>query len=234
MCRYKIDGLGCGPATTLLEVIEWASTAQPGWNVPLRDGVPGLTCASDEEIVEQQLRIDMQKSQAAKPDKIAAVATMNQNDMFAKMQARRAKQEAEEAEQAAKDREFREERARAAAEAKATVAARAAAPKEDPAVKEAARQKRLQDLAALPQVSSYALSRAANVELSDESSSDDEPPIMASAHRQSTGRASMDDDEAGAPKDAGYVLPRLRLCDAPTSNAPCDGLIQLTGTSISR
>lgn len=147
--------------------------------------------------------MDLKKAQASKPGKVNVVkaAVVDPGDMFAKMQERRRQQEKEQAEQEARDRAIREERVQAEAEARARAAAVAAAPsqKKSAAELEAARQKRLAELADLPVVSSFALSRAANVDLSDDSS-DDEPPI----EPLRTARAS--DDSAvseSLPKDAG-------------------------------
>jgi len=197
---YKIDGIPCGPATTLLEVVEWASSTHPGWNIALRDGVPGLTCASDEEILEQKLRIDMKKAQAKKAVGTVRAAVIEPSDMLAKMQERRRKQEEEMAAQEERDRLHREERARALAEAKAA----AAVPKKvrSPEEIEAARQKRLQELASLPDIASFSLSRAAKVELSDDSSDDEAGPLRS---LPDAARINSTVNTGVKPSDVGYL-----------------------------
>ena len=38
---FKLDGLQCGSAVTVLDVVDWCSSVQPGWPTPLRQ-----VCAS--------------------------------------------------------------------------------------------------------------------------------------------------------------------------------------------
>lgn len=186
-------------------------SVRPGWAVPVRAGVPGLACASDEEILEQRMRVEMAKEAQRAPAKI----THTKPDLLARYTDRRhlVQQEAEEQQQ--REQEMYEARRLAESEAKRAAMERLNArmsgggdsgPVAVPQVDEAAMarrreqdlllQRRLQELQELPDISARAAQ--ADEDVSDESDAEDDPnddPDIGD-------HASNDGD---GPQDVGYL-----------------------------
>eukprot|EP00041_Stephanoeca_diplocostata_P031613 m.988954 g.988954 ORF g.988954 m.988954 type:complete len:1536 (+) comp23994_c0_seq4:216-4823(+) len=207
---FKLDGLSCGSSSTLEEVVLWAMAVRPGWAVPVRAGVPGLACATDEEILEQRMRVEMAREAQRAPVKMA----QSKPDLLARYTDRSALVQQEAAEQQQREQEMYEARRQAESEAKKAAMERlnarmsggdtgAPGARPAPAVDEAALarrreqdlllQRRLQELQELPDVSARAAQ--ADGDVSDESDPEDDP---------NDGRTDPN-DELNGPQDVGYL-----------------------------
>jgi len=155
---FKLDGISCGAAATLADLIRWASDPHPAWKTVLMVGVPGLRCVSDEELIELQLKQELQRQRAS----ASRLASSQGDSLFKKAIERRQLQEREAADLAAREKDMRDSRARAQEEQRQSKANRTG-------------ELRQGMLANLPDVTAFAARSSAHAEASD-SDSDGEVP----------------------------------------------------------